>query len=302
MPVYDLYSKRQKRLRGEVPDIYQYDNIPKELRVQVIHIWKDVIGISLKDSGASDAYREIDSVLCREYGLDNLAGNANAFEDLTKFFLSCNDQERVLDVIELSFNYIDLTVRANPSRFSVRGNPNAAIAELNTRFFEHGIGYQYESKQLIRKDSEFLHSEAVKPVLLLLSDPLYKSANEEFLKAHEHYRHQNYKECLNECLKAFESTMKIICDKRGWTYKQTDTASTLINICFTNGLIPSHLQSQFGAIKSALESGIPTARNKQGAHGQGPLQIVVPDYLASYMLHMTASTILLLVNSEKALP
>jgi hypothetical protein len=43
----------------------------------------------------------------------------------------------------------------------------------------------------------------------------FDGANEEYLKAHEHYRHRRNKECLTECLteclKAFESTMKIIC-------------------------------------------------------------------------------------------
>jgi hypothetical protein len=96
--------------------------------------------------------------------------------------------------------------------------------------------------------------------------------------------------------------MKIICAKRGWTYKQTDTASVLIDICFTNDLIPSHLQNQFGALKSVLSSGIPTVRNKQGGHGQGTQQIAVPDYLASYLLHLTATTILLLVQAEQELP
>lgn len=38
MKIYELFSKRQKRLRGEVPDVYQYETIPPELRVQVVHI------------------------------------------------------------------------------------------------------------------------------------------------------------------------------------------------------------------------------------------------------------------------
>lgn len=67
-------------------------------------------------------------------------------------------------------------------------------------------------------DSEFSHSEVVKPTMSFLADPIYKGANEEFLKAHEHYREGRYKECLNECLKAFESCLKTICQKRSWEY------------------------------------------------------------------------------------
>ena len=42
MKIYELFSKRQKRMRGEVPDVYQYETIPPELRVQIVHIWNDV--------------------------------------------------------------------------------------------------------------------------------------------------------------------------------------------------------------------------------------------------------------------
>ena len=66
--------------------------------------------------------------------------------------------------------------------------------------------------------------------------------------------------------------------------------------------IPAYLQSQITALKSVLESGIPTVRNKLGRHGQGAQQTTVPDYMASYTLHLTATTILLLVEAEKQLP
>jgi len=39
---YEIYSKRQKRLRGEVPDVYEYEPIPDPLRNQVIYIWNDI--------------------------------------------------------------------------------------------------------------------------------------------------------------------------------------------------------------------------------------------------------------------
>ncbi len=96
--------------------------------------------------------------------------------------------------------------------------------------------------------------------------------------------------------------MKIICDKHNWIYDQNDTAKKLIQICFDNNLIPSFLQSQFTALKSVLESGIPTARNKTSGHGQGITQAVVPYYFVRYVLNLTATTILFLVEAEKELP
>lgn len=44
MKIHKIFSKRQKRLRDEVPDVYQYKDVPQELRVQVVHIWRDVLG------------------------------------------------------------------------------------------------------------------------------------------------------------------------------------------------------------------------------------------------------------------
>jgi hypothetical protein len=42
--IFDIFSKRQRKLRGEVPDVYTYDSIPEPLKVQIIHIWNDTLG------------------------------------------------------------------------------------------------------------------------------------------------------------------------------------------------------------------------------------------------------------------
>lgn len=44
MAIFDLFSKRQKRIRGDVPDVYSYDDLPGPLRVQIVHIWTDTLG------------------------------------------------------------------------------------------------------------------------------------------------------------------------------------------------------------------------------------------------------------------
>jgi hypothetical protein len=122
------------------------------------------------------------------------------------------------------------------------------------------------------------------------------------MRAHERYRHRRHKECLSECLKAFESTMKVICSRRRWAYdKDKATSSTLIDICFNNGLIPKYLQTEFTSLASLLKAGLPTVRNKRGGHGQGEEVVDVPPFLASYALHLTAANILLLSEAEKAI-
>jgi len=304
MAIFELFSKRQKILRGQVADVYQYNDFPNPFRVQVIHIWDDVLG----DDGnyhdeSKAAYEFIHKTLCREYGLFRLTDKQGSYsEQIGNFFLNLNESEKVLDMIELSFKVVDNYIRSFEG--VVRGAkmlPNDAIIELNQRFNEHGIGYQFESGEIIRMDSKLVHTEIVKPALSFLHEKIYAGANDEFLRAHEHYRHKRYKECLNECLKAFESMMKAVCKKRRWKYSETDTAKTLLDICLKNGLIEPFWQSHFTGLRATLESGIPTVRNKTSGHGQGTDLTTVPPSVASYVLHLTATILLFLANAEKDL-
>ena len=318
MKDYELFSKRQKQLRGEVPEVYQYEDIPQKLRVQISYIWQDVWG-KVYYSGnqligsnlAIEAYRSIETTLCREYGVFTLDEGDGFYQDVRSFFFQTEDTEKVIDVIELSFQYIDRQIRdyhdeeipaflpeGVSSELSCCIPPDEAIDELNHQFHEHRVGYQYESGQIIKIDSQFIHSEVIKPALIMLADPIYKGANEEYLNAHEHYRKGRYKECLNDCLKAFESCMKIICGKREWPYNEKDTANRLIETVFKHALIDSSMTCHFTALISTLKSGVPTVRNDQSAHGQGSEEIIVPEYIASYILHLTASNILLLTKAD----
>lgn len=305
MGVFDLFSKRQKRARGEMPDVYVYDDLPQTLRVQIVHIIGDAFGTDNYGSDhAAEAYEFVNQSLCREYGLFELVKHPRSDkESVFNFFLQEKSVERALDVVELCFRIIQIHIADDQSyqyHTKRKIDTDGAAAELNERFKEHGVGYQFESGEIIRVDSQFLHAEAVKPTLAVLRDKSFKGANEEFLKAHEHYRHGRYKESLVDALKAFESTMKTICNLRGWPTQPTDTAKNLIATCINNGLFPAYFDSQFSSIRSLLESGVPTVRNKNGGHGQGAAPVTVPEYLARYTLNLTATTILFMIESHQA--
>lgn len=307
MPIFDLFSKRQKRLRGDLPEVFVYDQLPPPLRVQVVHIWRDAFGDFLDyDTPARQAYKIVHDALCREYGLFSLGKGDydDEYTSLANFLLSEKNVEKVLDAIELSFRAIEQFASDAGYRHKARPRLTAedAVSELNARFVEHGVGYEYIDGELIRKDSEFAHAEIVKPALGLLRGQGFEGPNEEFRKAHEHYRHARYKECMNECLKALESTLKVICKRKGWPTNPNDTAKALLQVCFQNGLIPTYIQSEFTALRATLESGVPTVRNKTSGHGQGPSPTSVPPYLASYVLHLTATSILFLSQAADAKP
>ncbi len=314
MAVFDLYSKRQKRARGEMPDVYVYDNLPKTLRVQIVQIISDAFGEDIRNDNLNPFQRRYENrlskklydfavdVLRREFGVFELVRGVNSSKDsLFKFFLGETDIDRALDVVELCFKLMKEKIDYNYQRVTtVKIDPDDAILELNERFREHGVGYLFVSGEIIRVDSQFLHAEAVKPTLSLLHEDGFDGANDEFLSAHAHYRHGRYKECLVDALKAFESTMKTICCLRGWGTRPEDSARNLIAVCMSNGLFPEYLNSQFSSVRSLLESGVPTVRNKNGGHGQGIEPVPVPEYLAQYALNLTATSILFMVEANRA--
>jgi hypothetical protein len=82
----------------------------------------------------------------------------------------------------------------------------------------------------------------------------------------EDYRKGDYGDCLTKCSSAFESTMKIICDRRGWPYSQNDAARPLVQIIF------QHTQLEQNHFEQPLMH-IATLRNKLSkSHGAGTQQ------------------------------
>ena len=305
----EIYSKRLKRQQQSGKgDVYQYDTLTDAFRIQVVHIWRDAIGVyyTLKAYESKPfsniAWEAICDSLTRELGVFQLADRGNPFDQCVQYIQKADTNE-ALDIIELTFRLIDTSAREvslyEKRRSCIKQDPDDAIEELNHRFRENGIGYQFVSGEIVRVDSQYIHSEVVKPALELLNEKGFRGASDEFLKAHERYRHGDNKGAVVEALKAFESTMKAICDERGWKYFPSATAKPLIDVLIRNGLIPSDLESHFSGLRSALESGLPTIRNRAGGHGQGKEPISIPDYMASYALHLAASDIVFLVRASE---
>ena len=239
MGVMDIFSKRQRRMRGEVPDVYKYDDLPSGFRTQVVFILGDVF-TPIGDLSyhaqiwRTESFKAIHDGLARELGVFLLTAQENDPRlGPIKFFLSTKNVDDALSVIETSL-IVGRSAQQTRRFFSFKMTVDDAAKELNKRFSEHGIGYQIESfeSKIVRVDSQFLHQAVVKPVLQLLKAH-YAGANEEFRKAHEHYRKQRYSEAVNECLKALESTLKIICKKKKWAFdEKRDAAQKLLQIVF----------------------------------------------------------------------
>jgi hypothetical protein len=315
MPVFEIHSARKRRAEQGEPEVYQYDHVPGPLRMQVRHILDGALGRWDHDAPSYFGNRppqnngflqKLHNLLLREKGLpylfkDRIDPKSDILEAVVKAFPDVDDW---LDVVELCFRFIlvmrDLS-EGWRKELGVTQDVDDAIKELNTRFRQAGFGYQFEAGQIIRVDSQFLHAEVVKPALSLLADPRFAGAQEEFLSAHAHYRAGEYEDAILDANRAFESTMKAVCDIRGegWEYSKGARASDLVKIIRRNGLLPDYLDQSFDQLIATLQSGLPRVRNEVGGHGQGATPRETPSYVAGYALHLAAANIVLLVEALK---
>lgn len=314
MSIFKTFAKRKKEAENAgKPVTYRYDCLPQGFRVQVVHIWNQALDLDAYDSFAKGRWDFIHDTLVEEmevFELPYSGYSGNRLVNCSNFLLQSEDINEVLSLIELSFLCLDTSVRHFGHRhYYAEWNsgrkltPDDAINKLNYRFREHAIGYQYSNGQIVKVNSQYLHSETVEPAITLLHDAGFEGALQEFMTAHKYYRERNYKDAIVNASNAFESTMRTICDIRGWAYQPSATSSKLIDILFDNDLVATEMKSHFTSLRSTLASGVPTIRNKggQGGHGQGSTPIELPDHIAAYALHLTASNIVFLVESYKAL-
>ena len=302
MAIHDIYSKRNKNHF----DVFTYDILSDKLKIQIGHIWKNFFK-QVSNEHKDEIWKVIHSTLCEEHGkktlLEDSYGSRYYYSyKVEHYFEKLTNVDEMLDLLEIVFRIIEKTPKILQQHYHLHLNgnyiPEQAIKDLNARFLENGIGFEYQGENIIRVDNTLLHKEVIISTLQFLSTETFKNANDEFLSAHEHFRHKRHKECLADCLKALETAMKIICQENGWHYNKTDTSKALIDICIKNKLVPDFLLSHFTGLRTSIESGVPTIRNKLGGHGQGISKITVPDHFASYMLYLTGTTINFLVSCQ----
>ena len=143
--VIQTFSKRQKVLKGDTPDVFTYDSFPPALIVQIVRIWEVALGKeSVHFAGSwmdNPAYSQLHKALATEFGLFRL-GDGSGRDALVEFFVRAATADQVLDIIDLSFSYIanqqhDLAWK---NIFHVTQSLEEAVSDLNARFLEHGLG------------------------------------------------------------------------------------------------------------------------------------------------------------------
>jgi hypothetical protein len=314
MGTYEPYSKRKRKAeRSGTPVVYQYDQFPDGFRVQAYYALLSVIGHydaydrSLR-SLSNRIWTKIDEMTRVEHGVIALAPQEPTPERRWRAYLrGLTEPDLILDALEIGFiTLIEFASMDTYSRDENLEKARAATQELNRRFREHDIGFEFVTFEnggmVVKVDSQFAHANLVEPIIASLQMAGFRGPLEEFIEAHRKYRHGDNKGAVTDAHKAFESTLKAIFTARGWEYDPNSNASKLIPIAFSSGLIPSSLESYFGGINSIFSSGVPTLRNRMSGHGQGSDIVELPDHFAAFAIHLAASNIEFLMSCYKDLP
>ena len=111
IPTGDIFSKRQKKLRGEVPDVYVYNDLPDPLRQQIVYILEDTFDefVSFYSDKKEDRYKYIVKILRDEHGVRQIATSKEYYRkpvyqsEFDIFLLHNKDIEKTIDAIEISF-------------------------------------------------------------------------------------------------------------------------------------------------------------------------------------------------------
>jgi len=312
MAIFDLFSKRQAdAAKSGQTDVYQYVDIPSNLRVQVQQIALEGMGRvgtrgdrMISGDVENDWWVQIERVYLREKGRDAIAQESFAGARVLTFMRNCSTEEW-LDFLELIAIGIQIVGDDDKSYFrqqwEVSTTAEAAAEEINYRLRQAGVGYQVEGARLIRVDSQFVHTEVVKPTLTLLSGRDFEGPRQEFLAAHQHYRAGEHRQAVAMAANALESTFKAIFEQKGWTYNNGARISDLVKVARANGLWPDYLDTSFDQLVATLQSGLPKIRDNDASHGQGARPKDVPAYIAAYALHLAASKIVFIAEAAKSL-
>lgn len=302
--VFEVFSRRPQ------PTVPPSKNLSEQFRIRMIKLCQDTF-IHLPPFGRDDTvfWREMHQTLVYRHGKTPLSdGRTQTLtNDSIEFLLECGDKE-FLDFVELVFK-IQYVWEANVDLKQFIDNVNSFFDVDDLPYFltsytfpprpprnpgdlpfmpGPGIPRIESYPQVIRRDSELMHTTAIEPTLALLSAPIFSAANKEFLEALAHYRSGEFPDCLTKCGSSFESVMKVVCDLKGWSYNQTDTASALLDIVFSHTTLDPFFKQPILLVA--------TIRNRlSGSHGAGTQPRNVAAHVANYALNATAAAILLLV-------
>ncbi len=229
----------------------------------------------------------IHNILCERYGVEQLIAFGDGDEKVPvdlEGFVKRAYPGQVFDVIELCYYQLD---KANKLEFQ---------GQINDAFEEESSEWRLAEGQFFKVDSAFLEMHVIAPAYELLKVQGYEGALDELNEARNDLAAGDYKSCIHNSCKSFESVLKSIlaCD--------AGNASALIrqlpDIGFYSDL-PPNMETAFG---DTVFNALPFLRNRLSGHGQGEDVIDVPKHYAELALYLSASFINFAVKRSLCIP
>jgi hypothetical protein len=281
------------------------EDIPPEVRSRLLHTVIDDANQWMGMEDINSLLTRVGTSLVKQYGSleANVRGICSEREHPAIIhFLNCNDR-RALDFIEAVFLHVPFH------------RINELVQMFNQVFQQEGIAYEIQPYEetlepappgmppyirgaslvnrrfptIIPKTGEYAHREIVRPCLDILAKPVFKTAENEMRKAHEHYRNSHYEDVITLCGSAFESVLKIIIDQKGWQRREQDVGMRLLVICQSNGLIS---QDYVDVLSNTAK-----VRNATGSvHGRGAAPPGVERAHADHIIQITSANITLVAR------
>jgi len=295
-----LFSERRRESEGkEEMDYYVFDDVPFDARNKFCYVVQDTLGVFARQDllgpggwSVCSTHNLLREFILRKYGFGELPG-----DNLFGYIHECG-VDKLLDLLEI-FLMVTLN-RADDA------DESAAVADAHDRindiFKEHKLGYEMVDCQAIRVDSLYLHREVVKEAITLLHAEGFDGPLGEFQKAIELYDkgEKFFAEAITNANSAFESTMKAICEKHGILYDpDRDTAKALISKMYEHGFLMPYLQQFSDHLRLMMESGLPTVRSREGAHGAGLDPKQVDRSITRFALHLAGTFIVFLIQRHQ---
>jgi hypothetical protein len=280
----ELYSKR-----GKAPTI-RYE-IPRKVRTRLLLLIEAEFG-----EPSALVLNEVQARLTLRYG-DFTPCNRRDIHPAAHHFMVCDD-EQALDFIEAVFTssrdmYIAGLLVNDFNRVFREEGIGYELTPLSQRtikdgvsFYGHAVDRLDTTYPIIRKRGDTLQEEGMTQCLDLLTNPDFKIANDQFLKAHQHYRAGEWDQTIAYCGSAFESTLKAVLGKRGIPFDEKAAAQVLVQECVKAGIFPQTYQNSL--------TGIANVRNamSDATHGRTRTGQIVPEEKnAEHLLYSTAANI-----------
>lgn len=308
--IFEVFSRRKRPVEQASFDI------PESTRNRIFLWCADIFSNRRTWSGGNDItgefWDEIHRTLQMRHGKTQLsdaraAMSSRATDTIT--FLSACPSSEFLDFLEYIFrvdcyfhvslpddqvvNELNDILRVDDLPFYITNFVRETVREVaNVHPFagrEMDVIKIRAYPTVISRESEVIHTNITEPALRLLQNPIFNNANSEYLEALDDFRKGDFSDSLTKCCSAFESVLKVVCQKKGWNYHQSDTANTLIKIIIENSALENYFESVLTIVA--------TLRNRLSkAHGAGTQSRYVPRHIAAYALNSTATSILLIVS------